>query len=175
MVYWDLFITFFKIGLFSFGGGYAMISLIQHEVVEVHQWMNLQEFTDIVALSQVTPGPISINAATYIGYTATGGSAWGSIFATIAVALPSLIIVITLCSLMNKMHENKYVTSIFKFLRPAIVGLIAAAALLLMNGENFIDYTSVILFVAAFILVFFFRVHPILMIVLAGVTGLIIY
>ena len=88
----ELFYTFFKIGLFGFGGGYAMLSLIQYEVVEAHQWLSAGEFTDIVAISQVTPGPIAINSATYIGYQATGGTVLGSFIATFAVCLPSIII-----------------------------------------------------------------------------------
>ncbi len=174
MIYLKLFISFFKIGLFGFGGGYAMLSLIQHEVVDTHQWLTLQEFTDIVAISQMTPGPVAINSATYIGYTATG-DVWGSVLATIAVSLPSLIIVLLICRFIGKIKNNKHVEDIFKGLRPTIVGLIAAAALLLMNKENFIDYKSIIIFVVAFILVMFLRVHPILMILLAGIAGLAIY
>ena len=94
-LYISLFITFFKIGLFGFGGGYAMLSLIQHDVVETHNWISVADFTDIVAISQSTPGPIAFNTATYIGYTATG-SIWGSAICTIAVSLPSLIIMITI-------------------------------------------------------------------------------
>ncbi len=86
-LYISLFITFFKIGLFGFGGGYAMLSLIQHDVVETHNWISVADFTDIVAISQSTPGPIAFNTATYIGYTATG-SIWGSAICTIAVSLP---------------------------------------------------------------------------------------
>ena len=91
-IYLQLFITFFKIGLVGFGGGYAMLSMVQYEVVEVHGWLTVGEFTDIVAISQMTPGPIIINCATYIGYTATGGSILGSLLATAAVCLPAIII-----------------------------------------------------------------------------------
>jgi len=174
MIYLQLFITYFKIGLFGFGGGYAMLSLIQDEVVNKHEWLSLQEFTDIVAISQMTPGPIGINSATYIGYTATG-SVWGSIIATLAVCLPSFIIVLSIAHAYRKFRSNKYVDNAFKGLRPATVGLIAAAALLLMNSENFIDYTSIIIFAIAFVLTMFFKLNPILMIVLAAGAGLIIY
>lgn len=95
MLYLNLFYTFFKIGLFGFGGGYAMLSMIQGEVVTRHGWLTPQEFTDIVAISQMTPGPIGINSATYIGYTATG-SVWGSVLATLALVLPSFIIMLIL-------------------------------------------------------------------------------
>jgi len=174
MIYLQLFISFFKIGLFGFGGGYAMLSLIQNEVVDKHGWMTLQEFTDIVAVSQMTPGPIGINSATYVGYTATQ-SIWGSVIATFAVCLPSFIIVLLIVRSYKKFRTNKYVNDAFKGLRPATVGLIAAAALLLMNQENFIDYKSIIIFVVAFVATMFLKLHPILMILLAAVAGLIIY
>ena len=107
-LYISLFITFFKIGLFGFGGGYAMLSLIQHDVVETHQWISVADFTDIVAISQSTPGPIAFNTATYIGYTATG-SVWGSAICTIAVSLPSLFIMITISKFFFLFRANKYV------------------------------------------------------------------
>jgi len=151
-----------------------MLSLIQNEVVDKHGWMTLQEFTDIVAVSQMTPGPIGINSATYVGYTATQ-SIWGSVIATFAVCLPSFIIVLLIVRSYKKFRTNKYVNDAFKGLRPATVGLIAAAALLLMNQENFIDYKSIIIFVVAFVATMFLKLHPILMILLAAVAGLIIY
>lgn len=96
-LYWELFFTFFKIGLFGFGGGYAMLSMVQYEVVEAHGWLTMGEFTDIVAISQMTPGPIIVNSATYIGYTATGGSIVGSLTATCAVCLPAILIMVLIC------------------------------------------------------------------------------
>lgn len=182
MIYWQLFLVYFKIGLFGFGGGYAMLSLIQQEVVENHQWISTQEFTDIVAISQMTPGPIAINSATYIGFTAVNNAGYsqsmsilGSAIATISVCLPSLILVLFISMSYAKFRSNKYVAAAFLGLRPATVGLIAAAALMLMNSENFIDYKSFLIFIAAFILTWKFKVHPILMIVLAAALGLIIY
>lgn len=174
MIYLQLFWTYLKIGLFGFGGGYAMLSLIQHEVVEKHAWLSSSEFTDIVAISQMTPGPIGINSATYIGFTVTG-NIWGSIIATFAVCLPSFILVVLVAKAYARFHENIYVSSIFNVLRPVTVGLVLSAALLLMNHDNFIDYKSIIIFVVAFILTMFFKVHPILMIVLAAVAGLFLY
>lgn len=172
-IYIQLFISFFKIGIFGFGGGYAMISLIQHEI-EQHSWMTPQEFTDIIAISQMTPGPIGINSATYVGYTASG-TVWGSIVATFAVILPSFIIMITLVRFFFKLHGNKYIEYVFLGLRPAMVGLIGAAGLLLINKENFIDTKSVVIFLVAFVLSFKFKIHPILLILLAGVAGWILY
>lgn len=174
MIYWQLFWTYLKIGLFGFGGGYAMLSLIQHEVVEKHAWLSAQEFTDIVAISQMTPGPIGINSATYIGYTVTG-NVFGSIIATFAVCLPSFIIVLLIAKAYRKFSANDWVKNAFLGLRPVTVGLIAAAALLLMNSENFTDYKSVFIFAIAFALTKFAKIHPIVMITLAGLSGLFLY
>ena len=93
MIYWQLIYVYLKIGLFGFGGGYAMLSLIQFEIVDRHHWLTLQQFTDIVAISQMTPGPIGINSASYIGYSVTG-SVWGAVVATVAVCLPSFLMVL---------------------------------------------------------------------------------
>lgn len=174
MIYWHLWCVYLKIGLFGFGGGYAMLSLIQYEVVDKHHWLSLQEFTDVVAISQMTPGPIGINSATYIGYTVTG-NVWGSVIATIAVCLPSFLLVLLISFFFARFKKNKYVAAAFTGLRPMTVGLIAAAALIMMNGENFIDYKSVLIFAAAFYLTWRYKVHPILMICMAGVTGVILY
>lgn len=174
MIYWQLFIVYLKIGLFGFGGGYAMLSLIQAEVVDRHQWISSQQFTDIVAISQMTPGPIGINSATYIGYTATG-SVWGSVVATFAVSLPSFLIVLLISYFFARFKQNKFVDAAFLGLRPATIGLIAAAALLLMNSDNFIDYKSYLIFAASFLLVWQFKVNPILMIILAGIAGAVLY
>lgn len=174
MIYWQLFLVYLKIGIFGFGGGYAMLSLIQYEVVEKHQWITSQEFTDIVAISQMTPGPIGINSATYIGYTATN-SVLGSIVATFAVCFPSFLLVLLISYFFNKFKRNRYVEAAFTGLRPMTVGLIGAASLLLMNEENFIDWKSILIFVGAFILSWKYKTHPILIICLAGVAGILIY
>ena len=173
-LYLSLFFSFFKIGLFGFGGGYAMLSLIQHEVVETHQWISVSDFTDIVAISQTTPGPIAFNTATYIGYTATG-SVWGSVIATFAVCFPPLLLVLLISYFFEKFKSNKYVEAAFSGLRPMTVGLIGAASLMLMNKENFMDYKSILIFLAAFWLTWKYQIHPILMICLAGIAGLFLY
>ncbi|MGM9817766.1 MAG: chromate transporter [Paludibacteraceae bacterium] len=173
-IYLQLFLTFFKIGLFGFGGGYGMLSLIQNEVVERNGWISASEFTDIVAISQMTPGPIGINSATYIGYTATN-SVLGSCIATFAVMLPSFIIILTICHFFSKFKKKTDVQHIMQGLRPAVIGLIAAAALLLINEENFVDYLSWIFFAGAFLLNKYCKVHPILIIVFAGIAGFIVY
>ena len=197
MIYLQLFLSFFKIGLFGFGGGLAILSLIQMEV-ERYGWMSQQEFVDIVAVSQVTPGPIGINCATYVGYTTAGF--WGSVLATFAIVLPSLIIMLSICKayfwLNKKFHDNPYFTQTLRMLRFTVLGLIASAALLLIKPTNFIDSVSWIIFaLVAFFTVlpnfikkkeesrlstFFFQLstflsHPILLIVLAGIAGYFIY
>ena len=178
MIYLQLFITFFKIGLFGFGGGAAMLSLIQFEVVEHYGWITVSEFTNMVAVSQVTPGPIGINCATYAGYLATG-SILGSAVATISLVLPSFIIMMLLIMFMTKMKNNKIVDSIMSLLRPTVVGLIAAAALLLITEETFgvgyRDWTAWLIFIGAFIATKWLKLSPILMILSAAVIGLIIY
>ena len=182
MIYLQLFYTFFKIGLFGFGGGYAMLSMIQGEVVTRYNWVSSQEFTDIVAISQMTPGPIGINAATYVGFTSTG-SIWGSVIATFAVVLPSFILMLTISKFFLKYQKHPAVESVFSGLRPAGVGLLASAALVLMNTENFGSPTkdtytfviSVIIFLVAFIGTKKYKANPILMIIACGIAGLILY
>lgn len=174
IVYWQLFYVYTKIGLFGFGGGYAMLSLIQHEVVDKYHWLSLAEFTDVIAISQMTPGPIGINSATYIGYTVTG-NVWGAVLATVAVSLPSFLMVLAISMFFVKFRQNRYVSAAFTGLRPMTIGLIAAAALVLMNEDNFIDYKSILIFAATFVFSWRFNIHPILMICLAGLAGLVLY
>ena len=189
MIFISLFITFFEIGLFGFGGGYGMLSLIQNEVVHNHHWMSTAEFTNIVAISQMTPGPIGINSATYCGFTAVKnagmGTTWavmGSATATLALVLPSFILMILIARLFLKYMKTPFVESIFSGLRPAVVGLLAAAALLLMNKENFGTFSqdpwrfciSVALFLSTWVGVKVVRINPILMMAFAGFAGLLL-
>ena len=189
MIYLELFITFFQIGLFGFGGGYGMLSLIQGEVVHNHAWLTTSEFTNIVAISQMTPGPIGINSATYCGYTAVhnaGFGYWmsilGSVTATFALILPSLILMILIAKMFMKYMNTPTVQSVFLGLRPAVVGLLAAAALLLMSRENFSApdvnpwqfWISCFLFVASFVGTKYMKINPIRMICYAGVAGLVL-
>ncbi len=189
MLYLYLFVTFFEIGVFGFGGGYGMLSLIQGEVVQHWQWMTMAQFTDIVAISQMTPGPIGINSATYCGYTAcqnagygAGMSVLGSVVATFALVLPSLILMILISRLFMRYMKTAAVQSIFAGLRPAVVGLLAAATLLLCTRENFSTpgespwqfWISVFLFLATFIGTLVFKINPIKMILMAGFAGLLL-
>ncbi|MBR5697096.1 MAG: chromate transporter [Prevotella sp.] len=189
MIYFYLFITFFEIGLFGFGGGYGMLSLIQTETVVHHQWLSSAEFTNIVAISQMTPGPIGINSATYCGYTAVQNAGYsgfmailGSFTATFALVLPSLILMILISKLFMKYMDTPVVQNIFSALRPVVVGLLAAATLLLMNAENFSSpainpwqfWISIALFVATFVGTKYVKINPIKMICYAAFAGLIL-
>lgn len=183
MIFLQLFYTFFKIGLFGFGGGYAMISMIQGEVVTRHEWLSSTEFTDIIAISQITPGPIGINSATYVGYSAVVNAGYshaigilGSTVATVSVVLPSFILMVLISKFFLKYQKHPIIASAFKGLRPGVVGLLAAAALVLMNGENFGTYnwqilTSILLFGGTFIASYRYKINPILLIVICGFIG----
>lgn len=180
-LYLALFITFFKIGLFGFGGGYAMLPLIQHEVVDLHQWVSISDFTDIIAISQTTPGAIAFNSATFIGYTsvtnmgyATGYGILGSAICTISISLPSLILMTFVTAFFLRLKNNPWMQSALSILKPAIIGLIASAALILMTPYNFIDYKSWIIF-GVVLVASIKKVDPILLIFLSGVIGLILY
>lgn len=198
-IYWKLIWAYIKIGIFGFGGGYAMLSLVEKAVVGPG-WISEQMFTDIVAISQMTPGPIGINSATYIGYVAPGsvnpslsGFGWGllgSVLCTLAVTVPSFILVLYASHFIRKHNESGAIKAIFSGLRPVVVGLIASAAIMLMNSANFNPngiswqlWASIAICAAAFCLAWFpikfkghlYKMHPIMIIILAGLTGLILY
>lgn len=189
MIYLQLFITFFKIGLFGFGGGYGMLSLIQHDTVERWHWLSSSEFTDIVAISQMTPGPIGINSATYCGYTAVVNAGYsmpmailGSATATFALVLPSLILMILISKMFMRYMHHHTIESMFQGLRPAVVGLLAAATLLLMTPDNFSTpkedlwqfCISCFLFAASFYGVMVMKINPIRMICYCAIAGLLL-
>ena len=182
MIFFELFSTFFIIGMFTIGGGYAMLSLIQNEVVTVHGWIDETTFTDIVAISQMTPGPIGINSATYIGYEVlarTGASEFlcilGSATATFAVVLPSFIIVLAICRVYDKWKNHPIFQGVLSGLKPAVIGLIGTAVLSVATPENFIDWKSYILCVLAFLALYFKKAGPFTIIGLGAVAGLILY
>jgi hypothetical protein BACCOPRO_03257 len=187
MIYLKLIWSYLKIGLFGFGGGYAMLSLIQREIV-TPGWITEKMFTDIVAISQMTPGPIGINSATYIGYSAPlmagyTNPLWGilgSVVCTLTVVLPSFMLVAWTSHYIRRNRESVVIRGIFAGLRPVVIGLMASAALLLMNSDNFGDtrpqvLVSVIIAVAALCVVLFSKIHPIWVIVASGVAGFLIY
>ena len=190
MIFLQLFLVFSKIGIVGFGGGYAMLSLIQDDVVNKHGWLSSAEFTDIVAVSQMTPGPLGINMATYVGYTSvvnagypTGLAMLGSLLATLSILWLPFILMIVVSRFLLKHKESPIIKSIFAGLRPTIVGLVAAAALVLMNTENFgaprtalLQFVvSLILFALAFISVYRFKVSPLKILALAGIFGMVFY
>ena len=182
MIYLELFTTFFVIGMFTIGGGYAMLSLIQNKVVTVHEWIDEVTFTDIVAISQMTPGPIGINSATYIGYEVLANSGaselmciLGSFTATFAVVLPSFIIVLAICKVYDRFKDHYLFTGVMSGLKPATIGLIGTAALGLATPENFIDWKSFVICAVAFIALYFKKVGPFAIIGLGAIVGLLVY
>ncbi len=182
MIYVELFLTFFLIGMFTIGGGYAMLSLIQNQVVTIHGWIDDTTFTDIVAISQMTPGPIGINSATYIGYEVlakAGASEFlgvlGSFTATFAVVLPSFIIVLLLAKVYNRWKEHPVFRGVMAGLRPAVLGLIGTAALSLATPDNFIDWKSFVICLAAFIALYLKKLGPFSVLGIGALVGLLIY
>ncbi|MBP3432719.1 MAG: chromate transporter [Alistipes sp.] len=169
--------SYLKIGFFGFGGGYAMLSLIHSEVVVRNEWLTNGEFSDIIAISQMTPGPIALNSATYIGYEVAG--VLGSVVATVAVCIPALTLMMLLTRFFLKLHNNRYVQSVVVSMRPVVVGMIMSAALLLIfphsdDGRSFIDGWSWLIFALA-LLGSAKKINPILLIILSGIAGIIIY
>ena len=182
MIFFELFKTFFIIGMFTIGGGYAMLSLIQNQVVTIHGWIDDVTFTDIVAVSQMTPGPIGINSATYVGYEVLANSGaselmciLGSFTATFAVILPSFIIVLAICRVYDKWKDHPIFQGILSGLKPAVIGLIGTAVLSVATPENFIDWKSYALCVLAFLALYFKKAGPFTIIGLGAVAGLILY
>jgi len=188
--------TFFIIGAFTIGGGYAMLSLIQNQVVVEHAWISESTFTDIVAVSQMTPGPIGINSATYVGYdvlyNATGSALLGfcgSLTATAALMLPSLIIMLLIVKFYQQFKNSKLYEGTMGWLKPCVVGLIAAAAIILIIkttwagnmptlaivDSNFPDWKSWCLLGAAFAASYWGKVNPILIIIAGAVLGILLY
>ena len=188
MIFFQLFWTFLKIGIFTFGGGYAMVALIQSEVTVNHPWLTPQEFTDILAVSQMTPGPMGINTATYVGYTAVlnaGYEPWQAVLVSLlasgSVLLLPVLLMVLVVRFLQRIQGNKDMENVFRVLRMAVVGLIAAAALQLLSVESFgvpgwnLQFVvSIVLFLAVFVLSLR-KVNPILLILGAGVAGMLVY
>ena len=177
MIYLQLFYSYLKIGFFGFGGGYAMLSLIHSEVVVRNEWLTNGEFSDIIAISQMTPGPIALNSATYIGYEVAG--VLGSMVATTAVCIPALTLMMLLTRFFLKLHNNRYVQCVVLAMRPVVVGMIMSAALLLIfphsdDGRSFIDGWSWLIFALA-LLGSAKKINPILIIIASGIAGVVIY
>ncbi|MGE5573965.1 MAG: chromate transporter [Bacillota bacterium] len=167
-----LFLTFAKLGLFTFGGGYAMIPLIQKDIIVVKGWLTMKEFVDIIAIAEMTPGPVAINSATFVGYKLAGVP--GAAAATVGVIFPSFVIVVTFATLFLRYKDAPAVKAVFRGLRPAVTALIAAAAISLVKA-SFVDVAGPIVAIAVLVGMLRFDLHPILAIVLAAVVGVVLY
>jgi chromate transporter len=172
MILLKLFLSFLKIGAFTFGGGYAMIPLMKKEIITNHEWLTLDEFVDILGIAEMTPGPIAINSATFLGYKVAG--VLGSVVSTIAVVLPSFIVIIVIYHFLNKFKDSPYVDWAFRGIRPVVLGLIAAASITVAM-DVFVDYKSFIIAGLVFYLVSFKKISPIICILIAGGLGLLFY
>lgn len=180
MIYLELFLTFFKIGAFTVGGGYAMLPFIQDEVV-AHEWMKLSEIVNFIAVSESTPGPFAVNIATYVGSQV--GGIFGSVCATLGVVLPSFIIILIVARIFEKFKTSKLVSGIMCGLKPAVIGLIGSAVInigktvFIPNGFSFdifnnpVLYISLVIFALCAVLAFK-KIHPILIICLSAVLGI---
>lgn len=164
--------SFFKIGLFGFGGGYAMISLLQKEL-ETHGWLTMQEFVDIMAIAQMTPGAIAVNSGTFVGFESSS-SVIVSLLVTMAVIAPSFILVILLARYFKKVKDSEYIKAVIKYIRPAVIGLIILAALSLM-GTSIIDIPTLLIAISVIGVMLKTDTDPITLIVISGIFGALIY
>lgn len=170
MIILQLFWEFFKIGLFTFGGGYAMIPLIEKEIVNKYHWLTIEQFTDLVAISEMTPGPFAVNSATFAGYKIA--KFWGAVGSTLGVVLPSFLIIWLIASVFFSFQDNHIVQAAFKGLRPAVLGLIILAALT-VSKIAILDYKSVIILIFVVAGVWILKIHPILALIVSAVIGII--
>lgn len=187
MIFWQIFYTFLVIGAFTFGGGYSMVALIQNEVVDHHAWMTAAEFTDLLAVSQMTPGPVGINTATYAGYTAViaaGYPQWAAVCGSLLASLSVIIVPVALMALVGgwllRHKDETHVATVMRILRLAVVGLIAAAALglspaVFQGGDVLQTVVSAVIFLGVFLLSWRRKASPILLILASGVVGVVVY
>ena len=190
MIYLKLFLTFFKIGLFTFGGGYAMLPLIEEEII-ANKWMAMEQLVNFIAVSESTPGPFAVNIATYVGMQTGGGTEnvlggiLGAICATLGVVLPSFIVILIVAKIYDAFKESKIVKGCMMGLKPAVIGLIGSAIVSMANTVLFADsfnvsvfgelqfYLSILIF-AVMTLLSFKKIHPILIVCLSAVAGIVI-
>lgn len=182
MIYLQLFVSFLQVGLFSIGGGYATMPLIQNQVVELHPWLTLQEFTDLITISQMTPGPIAVNSATFVGIRIAGIP--GAIVATLGCITPALVLVSLLAYVYNKYKDISVLQNVLACLRPVVVSLILVAglsilAMVLFNDQapalQAVDWIGAGSFAVAFVLLRKFKWNPILTMCLCGAAGLVLH
>lgn len=177
MLIWNIFISFLKIGFVAFGGGYAMIPVIQYEV-EKQGWLTIQQFTDVIAIAGTAPGPIATNTAVFVGYKTAG--ILGAIIALIAISIPSLILVLLISLVFTKIQDRPMVQSTFYGLRPVITGMIIYAAIKFALENHIIgihqfSIIGLLILITALCVLQFTKLHPAIVIILSGVTGIIIY
>ena len=171
MIYLKLFWEFIKIGAFTFGGGYAMIPLIEREIVNKYRWLTMGQFTDLIAIAEMTPGPVAINSATFVGYKVA--KFWGAAIATMGVVLPSFLIIWAIASVFFQFQDNPTLQAAFKGLRPAVLGLIIVAALSIGKTSIFAGYKSLLIVIGAVIALSIFKVHPILVLITCAIIGIV--
>lgn len=172
MILGQLFLAFARIGLLAFGGGFAALPLIEREVVLRLQWFSHSEFLELVAISELTPGPIAINAATFVGYKLAGVG--GSLIATIGVCLPSAALILIVVRLLHRLEGSVLADRVVRSLRPAVVALLVTAAYS-VAGKGIADIRGIIIAVVCFVILRTRKVHPVLVLIIAGATGIIIY
>ena len=169
MIILKLFLEFFKVGLFTFGGGYAMIPLIEKEIVSKYHWLTMEQFTDLIAIAEMTPGPIAVNSATFVGYKVA--KFWGAVASTIGIVLPSFLVIWAVASVFFSFQDNQIVQAAFKGLRPAVLGLIIVAVISI--GKIAItDYKSIFILILVVLGVWILKLHPILALVISAIIGI---
>lgn len=180
MIYWQLFISFLQIGALSFGGGYAAMPLIQNQVVDIHQWLTMSEFNDLITISQMTPGPIAINSATFVGEKIAGIG--GGIVATLGCIFPSLVVVTCIAYFYMKYRHLSSLQSILNVLRPAVVAMIATAGIsiiltaVLPQGALVLQQVKlhmIVIFFVCMVLLIKWKMNPIFVMVLAGICNVV--
>lgn len=172
MIYITLFLSFIQIGIFSFGGGYAALPLIQNELLNVHNWMSITEFNDMVTISQMTPGPFAINAATFVGVQK--GGIFGAVISTYAIVIPSFIICSVLAYFYYKYRNLLFMKKVLQVLRGSVVGLIAVGGFKILDGAIYINYVldiySLFLLFAAVFMILKYKVNAILLMIIIGLV-----
>ena len=171
MIYLQLFWEFLKIGAFTFGGGYAMIPLFEQEIVNKYHWLTMEQFTDIVAIAEMTPGPFAINTATFVGYKLA--KFWGAVVSTLGVVLPSFLIIWAIASVFMQFQDNPIVQAAFRGLKPAVLGLIIVAAISIGRVSILSGYKSLLVVLGVVVALSIFKIHPILVLVVSAIYGLI--
>ena len=171
MIYLNLFWEFMKIGAFTFGGGYAMIPLIEKEIVNKYQWLTMKQFTDLIAIAEMTPGPMAVNSATLVGYKVA--KFWGAVVSTVGVVLPSFLVIWAIASVFSQFQNNPTVQAAFRGLRPAVLGLIIVAAISISKTSILSEYKSILIVIGTVIALTIFKIHPILVLIISAITGIV--